>query len=228
VFEIAQQNLLRRKLLQPFRLLIIASTLRLVESKRKQTNTTNTNNPTTMSAAASACGAARPAFRVRSSAGRAGDSAKTNNKIHAATTKPSSLYLGAARGRSTYAARAITVESADAGAAAATQDPLMLRCIRGEDIERPPIWCETAPVQVAHPSKKPTSYRHQKYRVVNFWIKRIAVVVVAVGVYRCAVQTPHTQESAHSQVTISKQRNRRDAFALSLSLSPMFLPKASK
>ena len=37
--------------------------------------------------------------------------------------------------------RAISVEGAAAAAAAGTtQDPLMLRAIRGEDVERPPIW----------------------------------------------------------------------------------------
>lgn len=94
-----------------------------------------------MSAASSVCGLARPAFRVRASAG-AGKNANANNKVHAATQKSASLYLGAGAARSSVSPRAIQVDTSAEAKEAATQDPLMLRAIRGEDVERPPIWCD--------------------------------------------------------------------------------------
>ena len=87
-----------------------------------------------MSAAATVCGLARPAFRVRASAG-----AKDAN-----VSKPtSSLYLGKGAAQRNVAPRAIQVDTSAAAAEASAQDPLMLRAIRGEDVERPPIWCVT-------------------------------------------------------------------------------------
>ena len=105
----------------------------------------------TMSVASAVCGLARPAFRVRASAGNS-----NNNKIHVATPtqKPTSLYLGKGAARKgSVAPRAIQVDTSADAKEAATQDPLMLRAIRGEDVERPPIWYVTS----SSPSRTPSA-----------------------------------------------------------------------
>lgn len=89
-----------------------------------------------MSAAVSVCGLARPALKVRASA----DGANGAKKAIIAP-KQTPLYLGGAA-RGSNLTRAIQVDTSAQAAQAATQDPLMLRAIRGEDVERPPIWCD--------------------------------------------------------------------------------------
>lgn len=90
-----------------------------------------------MSAVSSVCGLARPAFKVRANANANANAA--SGKVHVASVrKPASLYLGGAA--RDVAPRAIQVDTSADAKGGATQDPLMLRAIRGEDVERPPIW----------------------------------------------------------------------------------------
>ena len=88
-----------------------------------------------MSAIASACALSRPAFRVRASAS---DGAA---KKVVSTPSSSGVMMSKAPGPRNTRARAIQVDTSAEAKDVATKDPLMLRAIRGEDVERPPIWC---------------------------------------------------------------------------------------